>query len=74
MTGALVSALLGRLASTERYAPESWRLLPELVLANRFGWLSEWLRKQDEEMVELELDYMHLLIARAEALRSAWAA
>ena len=33
--------------------------LPELTLAVRFGWLSEWLRKRDAVMVELELDYMY---------------
>ena len=73
LVGPLVSALLGKLAAARLYAVESWRLLPETVLANRFGWLSEWLRKQDQEMVELELDHMHLLMERGEALRSAWA-
>jgi homoserine kinase type II len=31
------------------------------VMAGRLGWLAEWLRKDDREMVEMELDYLELL-------------
>jgi homoserine kinase type II len=40
----------------------SWSKLMDLMLAVRFAWLSEWLRKNDEEMVALELSYMDLLV------------
>ncbi|MFZ5427033.1 MAG: phosphotransferase [Thermodesulfobacteriota bacterium] len=39
-------------------------LLPSMILATRFGWLSEWLRRRDDEMIDLELDFMERLAAR----------
>ena len=47
-------------------------VLPEFVIALRFAWLSEWLRKKDEEMVEMETDYVKLLLLHLEDLREAW--
>jgi homoserine kinase type II len=38
----------------------------------RFAWLSEWLRKDDREMIGLELDYMDLLIQNRDALARVW--
>ncbi len=46
--------------------------LPELALALRFAWLSEWLRRSDADMVSLELDYMELLARKRDALREVW--
>lgn len=40
-------------------------ILPGMVLATRFGWLSEWLRRRDDEMIASELDFMELLAAEA---------
>jgi homoserine kinase type II len=42
---------------------EQARWLSSMILATRFGWLSEWLRRKDEEMIELELAYMEHLAA-----------
>ncbi len=47
-------------------------LLPELVLGLRFAWMSEWLRRRDREMVELELRYMRLLANSIDTLLPAW--
>jgi len=46
----------------------SWQTLPELTLAIRFAWMSEWLRKRDSEMINLELAYMRELIKRRKNL------
>lgn len=35
-----------------------WQLFPYLVLALRFNWLSEWIRRKDEEMIDFELFYL----------------
>lgn len=51
---------------------QSWNLFPEFVIALRFGWLAEWLRKKDEEMIELEAVYMRLLCDNREKLKAAW--
>lgn len=52
--------------------PEAARSLPERVLAVRFAWLAEWLRKGDAEMVELELTYLELLARSLDPLREEW--
>ncbi|NLX43891.1 MAG: hypothetical protein GXY79_10490, partial [Chloroflexi bacterium] len=43
-----------------------------LVVANRFAWLSDWLRRQDEEMVALEQEYIALLIRGRAQLQDTW--
>lgn len=50
----------------------SWELLIDFIVGLRFAWLSEWLRKEDQEMIELELDYMNLLIENKQALLELW--
>jgi homoserine kinase type II len=46
--------------------------LHSLIPALRFGWLSEWLRKKDKEMVEIELDYLDLLHNEREDNLARW--
>ncbi len=73
LKGPFVRALLARLRAAGHPAaadPALWAL----VLGIRFGWLSEWLRRADEEMLALELDYMRLLVERRDELRGAWGA
>jgi homoserine kinase type II len=72
LTGPLVRSLLRRIREGGIYAGQSWKMLPELVMALRFAWLSEWLRKDDLEMVRLELDYLNLLLVNRSVLISVW--
>jgi Putative homoserine kinase type II (protein kinase fold) len=41
-------------------------LLPRMVLASRLGWLSEWLRRDDADLLDMELDYLDLLADAAD--------
>jgi len=50
----------------------TWRYFFELVIATRFAWLSGWLNKKDFEMVELELDYLNLLVEHDDLLKNTW--
>ncbi|QGY39119.1 phosphotransferase [Pseudodesulfovibrio cashew] len=68
----LAPALLAELRDREALPPEGYRLLPELVLGLRFAWLSEWLRRSDEEMIEMELSFMRLLANSLDTLTPAW--
>jgi len=54
-------------------AAVSWEYLFEFVLALRFAWLSEWLRHNDREMIELETTYMTILMKNYGNIRDAWA-
>ncbi|MBN2625548.1 MAG: aminoglycoside phosphotransferase family protein [Spirochaetales bacterium] len=40
----------------------SGELLPDFILAQRFAWLNEWLRHEDEAMVQQEISYMNMLL------------
>jgi homoserine kinase type II len=49
-----------------------WHYLVEWVVAIRFAWLSDWLRRGDKEMVDLEVSYINLLVDNREALKDSW--
>lgn len=68
----LAPALLTTLRDGDCLDPANFSLLPELVLGMRFAWMSEWLRKQDEEMAGLEVRYMRLLANSIDTLLPAW--
>jgi homoserine kinase type II len=72
LTADLVVNFTGKLKEAGIFSPVSWEYLVEFVVAMRFAWLSEWLRKDDREMIALELDYMELLINNRDDLRAAW--
>lgn len=56
----------------ELLVAEDAQLLPELLLAIRFAWLSEWLRHKDKALISLELDYMELLARSLDRLKDVW--
>ena len=72
LVNGLSAGLLRALRDEEALPPASLALLPELVLGMRFAWMSEWLRKKDEEMGVLELRYMRLLANSLDTLLPAW--
>lgn len=72
LLGGLAQAFIHRLKSSKIFSENSWRYLPEFILALRFAWLAEWLRNRDDEMIALELDYMNLLISNKNILQKTW--
>jgi homoserine kinase type II len=72
LTGELVSVFIRDLKAAQVLSETSWQVLVEMIVAIRFGWLSEWLRTRDTEMIELETDYMHLLMDHADELIRVW--
>lgn len=72
LTGPLVTGFVRALREARVLSETSWQALTELIVAIRFGWLSEWLRARDTEMIELEAVYMHLLMDHAEELSALW--
>lgn len=70
LSGPFVCRLVRRLRDSGIFAEESWKALPDLILAIRFAWLSEWMRKNDRPMIQLEADYMSLLLDHGPELRS----
>jgi homoserine kinase type II len=72
LRGGLVRSLVGRLRSGAGYSEAGWACFMDLVLGLRFAWLSDWLRRGDGEMVDLEAVYIGLLLEDREALSRAW--
>jgi len=72
LAGPMALAFIGELRASGRFDASVFAVLPEFVTALRFAWLSDWLRKKDGDMVEMETDYLNLLHGSREELRLAW--
>ncbi len=51
---------------------KAWNILPDYILALRFAWLSEWLRRNDPEMIEQEIKYMTAFYKNKDKLKKYW--
>jgi len=46
--------------------------LIDCMIALRFAWLAEWFRKQDHEMISLEITYMNLIMNQKKFIAQKW--
>lgn len=72
LSGPLVLSFIRTLQTARLLAEASRRTLVEMTIAIRFGWLAEWLRTKDTEMIALETVYMRLLMDHADELEGIW--
>jgi homoserine kinase type II len=72
LTQNLVFEFVKRLKEAHPAAETSWAYLFDLVLALRFAWLSDWLKRSDGEMIELETVYIELLLRSRLTLIRSW--
>jgi homoserine kinase type II len=72
LAGQLIKCFIADMKKAKIISKVSWNYLVEFVVALRFAWLSEWLRRQDTEMIVLELDYMRVLIDNKNVLLKTW--
>ncbi|MDY6906531.1 MAG: phosphotransferase [Thermodesulfobacteriota bacterium] len=72
LTGGLTLEFINQIRQTPIISPQNWRVFVEFVIALRFAWLAEWLRKKDKEMIDTEAVYMNLLLDNREALQAVW--
>lgn len=68
----MAQTFLHQLKQQDFFDEAGWNLMPEYVLALRFAWLSEWLRKKDHEMIEMEAAFMRILMNHIDDVRYAW--
>lgn len=68
----MVTTFLSRIRSAGIISDLGWHYFPEYILALRFAWLSEWLRKKDREMLDMEAAYMDILVRHMTRLREIW--
>jgi len=72
LTGDLIKSFIFDMKKAKIISKTSWTYLLEFIVALRFAWLSEWLRRKDTDMISLELDYMRLLIDNKNILQKTW--
>ena len=72
LRGPLLQTLLCTIKKEKIYHESSMAQLFNMMLAIRFAWLSEWLRKKDHDMIRLETDYLTLLWQKHEIIPSLW--
>jgi homoserine kinase type II len=72
LSGPLIQSFLLTLKTAAFMSDISRQYFLALILAIRFGWLSEWLRKKDDEMIHLELTYMYLLMDNRQKIEAVW--
>ena len=72
LKGPLVLKIMDILKKRKIFADLSWETFLSLMISLRFAWISEWLRKKDEEMLELELEYMYLLKDNYDFINELW--
>jgi homoserine kinase type II len=72
LTGDLVYEFVKRLKESAPIAEKGWSCLFKFVLALRFAWLSDWLKRTDPEMIDLEAVYILLLLDNREIFKRSW--
>ena len=70
--GPLVESLLRGTIGVGLYSEAGISALLPFVVAIRFAWLSEWLRKSDEAMIEQEMAYLDILTSHADDIQHLW--
>jgi len=68
----MVITFIRQIRRLKLFGELEWRFFPEYVLALRFAWLSEWLRKKDEQMLSMEEAFMGILVDNMDVLRQGW--
>lgn len=72
LMGDLTGNFIAALKDAKIISKASWVYLVEFIVALRFAWLAEWLRRKDTDMICLEMDYMRLLIDNKTVLQKEW--
>jgi homoserine kinase type II len=69
-TSALVKEFITCLKQANIIEPKSWDYLVEYMIALRFGWISEWLRKDNQEMLEFDIGYTNAMVENAKVIKN----
>jgi len=69
----LVIQLVQKLRAANLFSQQSWATLLDLVATIRTGWMSEWIRRSDEEAIDMEVLYIDILVSQKEYIEQHWA-
>ena len=65
-------SFLDKVKKSEIVSKRGLRYLLDCMMALRFGWLAEWFRKRDNEMIDLEITYLNLLLSSKDRIVKRW--
>jgi homoserine kinase type II len=65
----LAKSFIFKIKKSNMISDISFEYLLEFIITLRFAWLSEWFRKKDNEMINLEIEYMKLLIDKKHIIK-----
>jgi len=65
-------SFINKVKTSNMISDISFHYLLDCIISLRFGWLSEWFRKKDNDMINLEIDYMNLLLKNRDVIKSKW--
>lgn len=68
----IVTGFLRTLHESDVFSGDDWSGFPDLLLATRFAWLSEWLRFKERGLIALEAEYMNLILENRDFLSRVW--
>ncbi|NTV55053.1 MAG: aminoglycoside phosphotransferase family protein [Candidatus Moranbacteria bacterium] len=68
----IVTEFLRMLRESDAFSGDDWNGFPDLLLATRFAWLSEWLRFKERGLIALEAEYMNLILENRDFLTRIW--
>lgn len=66
------SAFIQRMKQSGQLSDIGCSYLFDCMMAIRFAWLAEWFRAHDSEMIQLEIDFLHLLVKQKETIEKQW--
>ncbi len=72
LIGPFVIQLVRQLRAANLYSPQSWATLLDLTATIRTGWMSEWIRRSDEDAIEMEVLYIDILVDQKEHIEQHW--
>lgn len=72
LTKPMVLTFIDQMKHNRLFNRIGWKYFTDYVLALRFAWLSEWLRKKDYEMLDMEAAYMKILVDNMDDIRKGW--
>lgn len=72
LAGEMVTEFIQRIVHAGFLSDISIDTLVDYMIALRFAWMSEWLRHNDKEMIEMETVYMNLLVNNYHKIREIW--
>ncbi len=72
LTMPMVVTFIENLKNADIISCQGWKVFIEYIIALRFAWVSEWLRKKDKQMLTMEACYLDILIKNIDALKHIW--